>query len=118
MAHRHFVWVRYGINFVLDVSPLMGSLGRLVGTSLGKVVFLRITLLKKLHSNRRGGVQSGRRRLSSRGYRDISAHLCNPLNTCVSHFKQRELIEKVSHLWVSHSGRGEPPMSVELFKKS
>jgi hypothetical protein len=36
--------------------PLMGSLDRLFGVSLGKVVFLRITLIK-LHSNRRGGVR-------------------------------------------------------------
>jgi hypothetical protein len=36
----------------------MGSLDRLVGASLGKAVFLRITLIK-LHSNRRGGVPSG-----------------------------------------------------------
>ena len=38
--------------------PFMGSLDRLVGASLGKAVFLRITLIK-LHSNRRGGVPSG-----------------------------------------------------------
>ena len=34
----------------------MGSLDRLVGASLGKAVFLRITLIK-LHSNRRGGAR-------------------------------------------------------------
>jgi hypothetical protein len=36
----------------------MGSLDRFVGVSMGKVVFLRIPLIK-LHSNRRGGVPSG-----------------------------------------------------------
>jgi hypothetical protein len=36
----------------------MGLLDRFVGVSLGKVVFLRITLIK-LHSNRRRGVPSG-----------------------------------------------------------
>jgi len=33
----------------------MGSPGRLVTVSPGKTVFLKITLLKKLHPDRRGG---------------------------------------------------------------
>jgi hypothetical protein len=36
----HLMWVKYAIKFRFEVSPLMGSLGRLGGTSLGTAFFL------------------------------------------------------------------------------
>jgi hypothetical protein len=54
------MWVKYVTkNLLMMFPPLMGSLGRLVLVLAGQGIFLRITLIRKLHLNRRGGVPSG-----------------------------------------------------------
>jgi hypothetical protein len=46
-----------------------------------------------------------------------AGHAC-PQNPSLIATRKYYLIEKVSHLWVSHSGRGEPPKSVKHFSRA
>jgi hypothetical protein len=70
-------------------TPLMGSLGRRDGDSLGKKVFLRIPFIKTALKSPRGRPVGGGDVHRIFGYEGISLHLCNPLNTCVTYKKQR-----------------------------